>query len=452
MLRSVHRLFSAISITALLCLFTAGYASAQVSVDQATGSDDFTCGPAALPCATVTYAVDQADATGADTVRVGPGTYEEFGIVIDFDLTIEAEAGASPIIDAANAGQHFIIVGTAAAPLGDVVLRGLTLQNGHAGSGGSINAAFVTNLRMVNMQFLSNSSEASGGAINASGSNLTIIGSTFRDNLAVVFGGAVYFEATDTGVALVIDRSQFDLNDALASGGAIYTASGTLNISRSGLDGNGAGDTDGQVGGAGGNGGAVYTLSDTTLISRSLFVNNSSYLGSGGAIYVEGAGIARTLTILNSTLTRNEADVGAALHIVDPSEAVVRFTTFRRNKAFGGVLPDPATITNSGTVTITTSIISESLDPFANPGPDCSVTGVFVLANNLIDGACGTGGLNAVTGLLPLANNGGPTRTHMLAPTSNAVDADSLCLAVSFDQRGVSRPITGCDIGSVEAF
>jgi len=62
-------------------------------------------------------------------------------------------------------------------------------------------------------------------------------------------------------------------------------------------------------------------------------------------------------------------------------------------------------------------------------------------------------------GLEPLADNGGPTMTHALLPTSvvaidripeaDCVDADDEPLAT--DQRGVARPQGGrCDIGSVE--
>ncbi len=58
----------------------------------------------------------------------------------------------------------------------------------------------------------------------------------------------------------------------------------------------------------------------------------------------------------------------------------------------------------------------------------------------------------------PLANNGGPTRTHALLPGSPAIDAiDGSCPPPSSDQRGVARPQDGdgsssrrCDIGAFE--
>ena len=53
----------------------------------------------------------------------------------------------------------------------------------------------------------------------------------------------------------------------------------------------------------------------------------------------------------------------------------------------------------------------------------------------------------------PLADNGGPTRTHALRPGSPALDAiPAEDCAVATDQRGIARPRgSGCDIGAFEA-
>src|SRR5262249_2605613 len=55
--------------------------------------------------------------------------------------------------------------------------------------------------------------------------------------------------------------------------------------------------------------------------------------------------------------------------------------------------------------------------------------------------------------ILPLANNGGPTQTHALKPTSPAIDAGANPAALAFDQRGTpfTRQIaTSFDIGAYE--
>jgi hypothetical protein len=56
----------------------------------------------------------------------------------------------------------------------------------------------------------------------------------------------------------------------------------------------------------------------------------------------------------------------------------------------------------------------------------------------------------------PLADNGGPTQSHLPGPTSPAIDAvpsgtTGLCPGLGTDQRGVARPAgAACDIGAVE--
>ena len=57
-------------------------------------------------------------------------------------------------------------------------------------------------------------------------------------------------------------------------------------------------------------------------------------------------------------------------------------------------------------------------------------------------------------GLLPLADNGGPTFTHALKPTSNARNTgnNDIELAPPTDQRGISRPQEGIvDIGAMSS-
>src|SRR5262249_3396311 len=58
----------------------------------------------------------------------------------------------------------------------------------------------------------------------------------------------------------------------------------------------------------------------------------------------------------------------------------------------------------------------------------------------------------------PLQNNGGPTQTHALLPSSPAIGGGdpSGCYAMgsllTTDQRGFPRPAAGCDIGAFEVF
>jgi hypothetical protein len=80
-------------------------------------------------------------------------------------------------------------------------------------------------------------------------------------------------------------------------------------------------------------------------------------------------------------------------------------------------------------------------------------------ADNLIDQADPDVALPADTlqgdpGLLPLADNGGPTRTQALAPDSQAIDAGNDYFGLDYDQRGVGfARVSGtrADIGAYES-
>jgi hypothetical protein len=51
----------------------------------------------------------------------------------------------------------------------------------------------------------------------------------------------------------------------------------------------------------------------------------------------------------------------------------------------------------------------------------------------------------------PLADNGGPTRTHALLPGSPAIDAADPGQCPVADQRGIARPQgPSCDVGAFE--
>ncbi|MEZ4570770.1 MAG: choice-of-anchor Q domain-containing protein [Thermomicrobiales bacterium] len=145
--------------------------------------------------------------------------------------------------------------------------------------------------------------------------------------------------------------------------------------------------------------------------------NGKSVIGfNGGGIYNNG-----TTTLTNSTLSGNTANT------------------------FGGGI-----LNNGGTVMLAATIIANSTS-----GGNCAGTPVTSQGANLSDdGSCNLnqpGDLNnTADNLGPLADNGGPTLTHLPQSGSAAIDAALSC-ATDTDQRGVSRPQgLACDIGSVE--
>ena len=215
-----------------------------------------------------------------------------------------------------------------------------------------------------------------------------------------------------------------------------------------------------------------------------------------GKTTAQGGGISNigTLNLIGVTFNDNEASIGGG--ISSDATATLRNVTISGNRAtdFGGGLSidGPATLNNvtianntadndangtgngggilvdSGPVNISNSIVGDNDDK--SPGAsdkhaDCSGT-LSSGGYNLIEDTTGCTIAGTTTGnitgrnpqLFPLADNGGPTRTHALRKGSDAVDAGNpaapgsgatACEAT--DQRGTSRPQgPRCDIGSFE--
>ncbi|MDR3049174.1 MAG: hypothetical protein LBV16_04970 [Elusimicrobiota bacterium] len=83
----------------------------------------------------------------------------------------------------------------------------------------------ATSATFKNVNFLKFKDSASGGAIDISGGEITIIGSKFQNNNAITNGGAI--NITDGKLAII--DANFTGNSAGASGGAIY-ADGTSKV------------------------------------------------------------------------------------------------------------------------------------------------------------------------------------------------------------------------------
>jgi predicted outer membrane repeat protein len=242
-------------------------------------------------------------------------------------------------------------------------------------------------------------------------STLTVTNSIIRDNLK----GGINNQGT-----LTVTNSTFSGNLAFGAIGS----QGTMTITNSTFSSNSS-----IVGGAIGNSG-------TATVTNSTFSGNSATVGSGGAIhnYVNGE-----LTIINSTFTGNSASTfGGAIY--DEETLTIINSTISGNSAADG-----GGVYSIRLAKIKNSIIAGNTAP-TNPNyyaPFTTFSGV-----NLTGGD---------PGLLPLANNGGPTQTRALTAASPARDAATDCTDVdgnpiTTDQRGTSRPLgTACDVGAFEA-
>jgi hypothetical protein len=170
----------------------------------------------------------------------------------------------------------------------------------------------------------------------------------------------------------------------------------------------------------------------------SLTAENSTIAGNTGVTSQAGGidiGTGTTATFINTTIAGNQAGAGAGSAVL--SNTIIGGNTGGTNPDCAGKLADGPgghnLIGNIGTGTGTGA---------------CS---------GLTNGVNGDQ-VSVPAGLLPLANNGGPTNTAALAPTSPAIGAGNptTCAQAPIsgkDQRGHSRNATtrgGCDIGAYD--
>lgn len=211
-----------------------------------------------------------------------------------------------------------------------------------------------------------------------------------------------------------------------------------------------AGATRGSGGGGGGagSGGAIFNHGGTITITNSTFSGNSAIGGLGGLGTVPamngnvglgtGGGILNrngTVTVVNSTFTGNTAgSFGRGINNIGDGAGA------------------------TATVTLNNCILGQAVNGVSD-FDNASINGGAQVTNgtgNLIRVNVGFNGTIVSTAdplLLPLAKNGGPTRTHMPAAGSPVLNAGTNAVAGSLatDQRGVGRILGGTvDIGATE--
>ena len=277
-----------------------------------------------------------------------------------------------------------------------------------------------------------NTASVGGGIYNCDGCSVTLTDSIVSDNRAPGYGG---------GILNYGDRSSLVLIGTTVANNRSRSASGIMNR-------------------------GIATVRRSAIVGNSVYDNRTcipSYCASaairnGLDYYQRGRA---TLTLVNSTVSNNHGGgvSGAGGEVTILSSTVTRNSNSYGNRAGGGVFMA------AGKLTLSRTIVSGNQ---ASTGREVGAEqGVVVTTNdfNLFghDGDAGIVGFtpgstdivpNKPIGgiLLPLADNGGPTRTHALAigsPALNASPDDDTCPTI--DQRENPRPQgTACDIGSFE--
>jgi hypothetical protein len=374
---------------------------------------------------------------------------------------------------------------------------GTALNRGIPSGGGGIYSKYGGSLTLNDSTVTGNQAEGSGGGVAHSGAGAvsingsTITNNTSRDNggLSIATNGididlrdSVISGNTATGsggnVARAIDDGPFGrglLAGSVVGGAYLVADGGNVSIERSTITANTAGAFAGVV--------AATRGADASLtIDRTTISNNNATGGYGGGGYLASTYEA---VLTNSTVSGNTANQEAGgLVVVTGSGSELRgqtptpvygqtrieFSTITANTSgtdFGGLY-----LASNGSQTINGSVISGNSAP-ANPdlgigtgGPRGPAGGSADVTFSLIGIDPTTGTLNkdatstALTGadplIGPLADNGGPTQTHLPGSGSPVVDAipsstGGCGTTVNADQRGQPRPSgAGCDLGAVE--
>lgn len=335
-----------------------------------------------------------------------------------------------------------------------LTVKNSTFQNNQAtGSGGAIRDD-GTKLSVKNSTFSGNKAGSQGGAV-ASTTNLVIKKSTFTGNKGSD-GGAVY---VDNNATAKISGSTFDGNHSTGNGGGVSN-NGTTTITTSTIKNNTADNVGGAIangkslnlqastlsGNHAVSGAGIFDFGTNDTITRSTLSGNQAS-GDGGGIYT----IINT-SITNSTLSGNQAGSGngGGAWFQYGGASSLTFVTIANNSALygGGIYAESS---HNSQVNIQQSVLS------ANSGDNCSGADIVSLGHNLSsDKHCGgvftaTGDKNNKNAKLgALANNGGPTMTHLPLTGSLLINAGGTA-GVNVDQRGLSRPFGAqADIGAVE--
>lgn len=381
----------------------------------------------------------------------------------------------------------------------EIALNNLSLRGGHSDTdGGGIlvsNAALTMNhstisgnsadqdggglfiaspLGFNNAQVVLNNSTLSGNSAGRSGggaalvrlnisesiSTLNFNNSTISGNYAKSNGGGISLEsqAYTLGKSLLtLDNSTLSgnvsgsegVNVTYVGGAGIFSLDGSVDIRNSTISENHITDPSDEFFNA--YGGGILAINSRLSLVASTVSSNSAI--SGGGIYL----LTSSASIHNSTISNNIGTVGFGVFATDSDLALIN-VSLTENIGSSHFTDVPALYFNSGTLTLFNSILANTRGGF-----DCSIlvsdgSTVFADDSNIIENNanCGTSALSIDPKLGPLADNGGPTKTHALYEGSPAIDAgnDAKCAELgvdNFDQRGEPRPVDAhCDIGAYE--
>jgi hypothetical protein len=340
-------------------------------------------------------------------------------------LTLIGDGADKTVIDGNAADRVFLQYGYYALNLRNLTVRnGLNHVAGYKVAGGAciLSNAYVALDHAAVQDCKAIGEGAYGGGILAPA--VTLYTSTLSGNIAIgskiptltaSYGGGAF---AYRGTAALYDSTVSDnraVGDPTQTFGTYDTGAGIFSdnggyMSRSTLTGN---YTDGTGGGLATHG--TFFVVDSTISG------NTAKLKSGGGVFARLNG---DLVIASSTIADNTSAKGGGVYVARPG---------------------------AGAIILQSSIIAGNRTDDLSLAYATAVTG----ANNLVvtfnNATLPADTLHENPHLLPLAANGGPTRTHALPGNSVAIDRGNNIAGVATDQRGQPR-VAGAapDIGAFE--
>ncbi len=358
----------------------------------------------------------------------------------------------------------------------NLVLSNVTFTGNKAtGSGkyGGGMANLSCKLTLTNVTFSNNTSDDDGGGMyNASATTGTLTNITFTGNktTGTSGNGAGMYNSTSSPS---LTNVKFINNTSASYGGGMANASSDPILTNVTFSGNRAAD----------NGGGMNNSNSSPSLTNVTFSSNTAAVGGGlsqesssptltnvtfstnTAVY--GGGMQNGFgapTLLNVTFSGNTATGdGDSLHgggglYNNSSSPTLTNVTFSGNKATGANSSGGGIYNFGGLPQVRNAILWGNT---ALNGPQVYVNaGTPGLSDSIVQDGY-PGGTNILTGnpkLVPLASNGGYTKTHALGAGSSAINAGNIALCPATDQRGLPRRLTSpsdttryCDIGAFEA-
>lgn len=294
--------------------------------------------------------------------------------------------------------------GGAIENLGNLYLTNCLIENNIGRYGGAIRNGISANLIIDKCILRNNTAYLRGGAINHIGNHLQIIYSTIENNQAYDEGGGIQIENAPADISNCLIYNNILIADSINSNGA------------------------GLFAGSSGQGFQVKITNCT--FSGNKGKTSGNFLSCGGGIGIISVKGHCVFSLINCTLTRNQVYCGQAIQAYS--------------------FDDSASIEINLLNCIISNGLNDNFFGFTQNGGKILFNRSFTILEDNTISVAGQGNMNFTEAELEeLAENGGPTKTHALKPTSPAIDAGTSSGAPPFDQRGALRN-GNTDIGAYE--